>query len=76
MSTEREGGWPFNLSRGKVIARRWRIEKLIREGIFNSYYFEVTDLKRPIRTYMMKVTQLKFQHSKLSLIMKNETFAL
>lgn len=40
---------------GHIIAGRWRVDKHLRDGQFGSVLYEVNDVKRPIRSYMIKV---------------------
>lgn len=40
---------------GQVVAGRWRVDKHIGDGFLGSMYYEVTDLKRPICSFVMKV---------------------
>lgn len=45
---------------GSTVNNRWQIDKSLGDGNFASVFFEVTDLERPIRTYVMKVNSAAY----------------
>lgn len=46
----------IRLTNGRIIDKRWKVEKFLGEGHFHQAYYEVTDIQRPICSYCLKVS--------------------